>query len=199
MEGMNAPMGSFGNFQRSPKAVMTVDKGLKETLPGLYEAHIKLKNSGTYDVAFLLDNPKITHCFTVSIESDPKIQSARKGKIEMKLLSPGKEVTVGQPLEVRVRLKNSLTGKPKSGVKDLGVQAVLAPGIWQHKVLAESKNDGEYIARFSFPKPGVYMISFESRSLNIAINKWYPLMFKASMVKKAGGVLAKPGKSTESK
>ena len=199
MEGMNAPMGSFGNFQRSPKAVMTVDKGLKETLPGLYEANIKLNNSGTYDVAFLLDNPKITHCFTVSIESDPKIKSARKGKIEMELLSPGKEVTVGQPLEVRVRLKDSLTGKPRSGVKDLGVQAVLAPGIWQNKVLAESKNDGEYIARFSFPKPGVYMVSFESRSLNLAINKWYPLMFRASMIKKAEGVLAKPGKSAENK
>jgi YVTN family beta-propeller protein len=199
MEGMNAPMGSFGNFQRSPKAVMTVDKGLKETSPGLYEAHVKLKNPGTYDVAFLLDNPKITHCFTLSVADDPAIQAKKKGKLKMELVSPGKKVTAGQPLEVRVRLKDSLTGKPRSGVKDLQAQAILAPGIWQRKVLTESGENGEYIARFSFPTPGIYMVSFESRSLNVPLNNWYPLIFKATMVKKAEGTLANPGKPIEKK
>lgn len=197
MEGMNAPSGSFRNFQRQPKAVMTVDKGLKETSPGLYEAHIKLKNPGTYDVAFLLDNPRITHCFTLSVANDPTIQVKKKGKVQMELISPGKNVTAGEPIEVRVRLKDSLTGKPKSGVKDLRVQAVLAPGIWQKKVLAESKKNGEYIARFSFPRPGVYLVSFESSSLNVALNKWYPLTFRAKMAKKADHAPDNSGGSSE--
>jgi YVTN family beta-propeller protein len=199
MEGMNAPMGSFQNFQRSPKAVMTVDKGLKETLPGLYEAHVKLKNPGTYDVAFLMDNPKITHCFTVSVADDPTIQAKKKGKILMELVSPGKNVTAGELIEVRIRLKDSLTGKPKSGVKDLRVQAVLAPGIWQKKVLAESRKNGEYIARFSFPRPGIYLVSFKSLSLNVPLNKWYPLTFRAKMAKKVDHAPDNSGGSSEKK
>ena len=199
MEGMNAPSGSFGNFQRQPKAVMTVDKGLKETSPGLYEAHVKLKTPGTYDVAFLLDNPKLTHCFTVSVADDPANRAKMMGEIQMELVSPGKNVIAGQQIEVRVRLKDNLTGEPKSGVKDLRVQAVLAPGIWQKKVLAESRKNGEYIARFSFPRPGVYLVSFESSSLNVPLNKWYPLTFRAKMLKKVDPAPVKSGGSSEKK
>jgi hypothetical protein len=117
----------------------------------------------------------------------------------MELVSPGKNVTAGELVEIRVRLKDSLTGEPKSGVKDLRVQAVLAPGIWQKKVRAESLENGEYIARFSFPRPGVYLVSFESSSLNVALNKWYPLTFRAKMAKKADHTPDNSGGSSEKK
>jgi YVTN family beta-propeller protein len=183
MEGMNAPMGSFGNFRRRPKAIMTVDKGLKETSPGSYEAFMNLSKPGTYDVAFLLDNPKVTHCFSITVEDDPKIRSAKRGKLQIKMLSPGREVAVGQPFELRVRLQDSVTGKPRKGVKDLLGNASIASGIWQDKVLAQPVKDGEYILKFMLPRPGPYWVTFESRSLNLPVHKGRPLFIQAKTLK----------------
>jgi len=199
MEGMNAPMGSFGNFQRRPKAVMTIDKGLKETSPGFYEAHVKFKNPGDYDVAFLLDNPKTTHCFTLSVDEDPVIRAKIRGEVQLELIGPGEYVNAGETIEVKFRLKDSLSGNPKTGVKDMQLLALHSAGIWQNKVRAESKKNGEYTAQFSFPTPGIYMIAFESRSLNIPLHKWKPLMFKASMLKKTDRAPVKSGGSPEKK
>src|SRR6185503_20448874 len=60
-EGMAAPMGSFQNYRRQPRAVMVVDRSLRETTAGVYTTTTKLPKSGVYDVAFLLDSPRITH------------------------------------------------------------------------------------------------------------------------------------------
>src|SRR6185295_7923469 len=62
-EGMAAPMGSFQNYRRRPRAVMVVDRSLREVTSGVYTTTTKLPKSGVYDVAFLLDSPRITHCF----------------------------------------------------------------------------------------------------------------------------------------
>ncbi len=79
------------------------------------------------------------------------------------------------------------------------MQAVLAPGILQKKVRAESLENGEYIARFSFPRPGIYLVSFESLSLNVSLNKWFPLTFRAKMANKADPVPVKSGGSSGKK
>src|SRR5262249_23025301 len=61
-EGMAAPMGSFQNYGRDPRAVLVVDRSLRETIPGVYATTAPMAKSGTYDVAFLLDSPRIVHC-----------------------------------------------------------------------------------------------------------------------------------------
>ena len=58
-EGMAAPMGSFQNYRRNPRAVMVVDRSLREVTSGVYSTTTKLPKSGIYDVAFLLDSPRI--------------------------------------------------------------------------------------------------------------------------------------------
>ncbi len=62
-EGMAAPMGNFQNYRREPLAVMVVDRSLREIKPGIYSTTIKLPASGRYDVAFLNDSPRVSHCF----------------------------------------------------------------------------------------------------------------------------------------
>lgn len=68
-EGMAAPMGRFSNYSREPRAVLVVDRSLKERSPGVYETTAKLRRPGVYDVAFFLDSPRIVHCFEVKVAS----------------------------------------------------------------------------------------------------------------------------------
>lgn len=179
MEGMNAPMGNFGNFQRRPKAVLTIDRGLQETSPGVYEAFVTLDKPGSYDVAFLLDSPQITHCFSAKVEVDPVRAGQRKQGVKLEFLTQDHSLSVGQPTEVRVKLIDLATGKPKTGVEDLRVLAFSAPGTWQKRVWAKPVSDGEYAINLSVPKPGVYYIFFKSASLAVPYRKWPHLVVKA--------------------
>src|SRR6185436_9098534 len=72
-EGMAAPMGSFQNYRRKPRGVMVVDRSLRETTSGVYTTTTKLPKSGIYDVAFLLDSPRLTHCFSAEAKPNPDV------------------------------------------------------------------------------------------------------------------------------
>jgi hypothetical protein len=71
-EGMAAPMGQLDNGGRSPRAVLAIDRSLREIdAPGSYETVVPLPEAGTYDVVFFLDSPHIVHCFPMRIASPP--------------------------------------------------------------------------------------------------------------------------------
>ena len=80
MEGMNAPMGSYGGYGHSVVAATVVDRSLKEIAPGTYGGKVRLPMAGRYDVAFLLDNPRVLHCFSADAVANP---AARKGLGEL--------------------------------------------------------------------------------------------------------------------
>ena len=55
-EGMAAPMGSFSNYGCQPRAVLVVDRSLRERgSPGVYETTVRLRKPGEYDVVFFLE------------------------------------------------------------------------------------------------------------------------------------------------
>lgn len=68
-EGMAAPMGEFSNYGHQPRAVLVVDRSLKERAPGRYETHTVLRRAGEYDLAMFIDSPRIVHCFPLRIET----------------------------------------------------------------------------------------------------------------------------------
>src|SRR6185503_2958391 len=51
-EGMAAPMGSFQNYKRDPRALLVMDNSLRETARGVYSTTARLNSPGQYDVAF---------------------------------------------------------------------------------------------------------------------------------------------------
>ena len=73
MEGMNAPMGSFGGYGHAARAVAVVDRSLKEVEPGVYSGKVRVPAAGQYDVAFLLDNPRMLHCFSTEAKENPAL------------------------------------------------------------------------------------------------------------------------------
>jgi YVTN family beta-propeller protein len=163
MEGMNAPMGSFGSYGHRPVAVTVADRSLKEIEPGVYSARLRIPAAGKYDVAFLLDNPRVLHCFAAEAAANPTAQ--RTGAAVQWIdwtgrLPPGESV-------LRLRLADAATGAPKPGVGDLKVAYYAVPGDHRTESDARDLGDGTYEVRLRLGKTGLWYLFVGSRSLQM--------------------------------
>jgi DNA-binding beta-propeller fold protein YncE len=183
MEGMLAPMGSFQTYGNEPRAVLVVNRSLRETAPGVYSTTFKLPDSGTYDIAFLLDSPRMHHCFETTVKSNPAF--VKKGLLPLKLefLTEVTKLTVGEPVRLRLKATNPKTDQPREGLKDLRVLYLLLPGLVQKRVMAEPVGGGIYEVEIMAPRPGNYNVLFDCQSLNVHYNQLPRLLLQAT----AGG------------
>jgi len=164
-EGMAAPMGSFTNYGRQPRAVLAVDRSLKERTPGSYETVARLRRPGRHMLAFYLDSPLLVHCFDVTVEAQ-KHESDLHAKVEYLLDRPN--AIVGEAFPLRIRLSDPVSGAPASGLTDVRVLAYKSPGTRQHRFWADQLEPGVYGVEFEPPEAGSYYVFVESRSLKLA-------------------------------
>jgi hypothetical protein len=178
-EGMAAPMGSFQNYRRDPKAVLVLDNSLVETEQGVYSTVLKLPESGEYDVAFLLDSPRVVNCFNIKVVADPN--RPKETEVSLKIEPLWKETTarVGNSFNLRFRATYSGPVKANEKLEDIGVLVFLAPGVWQQRQLAKPLGGGVYEISFVPPQPGIYYIYFQCPSLDIRFNQIRPLTIQA--------------------
>jgi YVTN family beta-propeller protein len=176
-EGMAAPMGSFQNYQRIPKALLVLDNGLRETKRGLYSTTIRLDAPGYYDAVFLLDSPRAIHCFGFAVDQNPALPKPIATALKVQQLTNESPV-VGQSYKLRFKLIDGVTGEPKSNLNDLGVLVYLAPGIWQHRAAATPVGDGVYEISFVPPQPGVYYVHFRIPSMDVPFSQITPLVLE---------------------
>ncbi|HZN06905.1 MAG TPA: YncE family protein [Pyrinomonadaceae bacterium] len=179
-EGMAAPMGNFQNYRREPLAVMVVDRSLREIKPGVYSTTIKLPSSGRYDVAFLNDSPRVSHCFEISAEANSALKE--KAPVALQIEHQVKQMTlaVGKEFTFRFKLIETATGQGKSDLKDVRVLTFLSPGIWQRRDIATSVGDGVYELKINVPQTGVYMLFVESSSMGVRFIDLPYLMLQAT-------------------
>jgi len=171
MEGMAAPVGNFSNFGREPRAVLIVDRSFREQAPGVYKTVGKIGGPGLYDVLFLLDSPRITHCFQVTVEPDPDSEAkANQPAVRIESLQKDNRVSAGQAARLAFRFSDRRTGELRTGVLDVQVLVFLAPGVWQTRGIAREISRGIYSMEFVPPKPGIYYIHLESESLGLPLN-----------------------------
>ncbi|HEX6185902.1 MAG TPA: YncE family protein [Pyrinomonadaceae bacterium] len=167
-EGMAAPMGNLQNYRRDPRAVMVVDRSLREVKPGVYQTTIKLPASGIYDVPFLLDSPRIAHCFEAGAKPNPAVKRDTEVALRIEYLNKERELRVGASYRLRFRLVETATGKPKDGLKDVQVLLFLGPGVWQWRDFAQPVGAGTYELDLEVPESGLYTVFVESRSMGVA-------------------------------
>jgi len=177
MEGMAAPMGNFRAARRSPKAVMVLDRSLRESEPGVFTIRTRIPAPGTYDVAFFLDAPRVVHCFDLAVKGEPR--PASRGRFTVETILEKKPIVVGEELEVRFRLRDSGTSEPRRDAADVRALAFLTPGTWQQRFAAEPAEDGTYRVKLPVPKAGIYYVFLESDSLQLKVNAARPLIFEA--------------------
>lgn len=179
-EGMAAPMGSFTNYKREPRAVIAVDRSLKERSPGVYQTTVKLNQAGLYNLAFLMNSPRIVHCFSVRVEPNPEIVAVKdSGDVRIEPLIKDRVVRVGEKIRLQFKLIDTGTKRPKLGLKDLGALIFLAPGIWQNRPGAKEVEKGIYEIEFQPPQSGVYYVYLEAPSLGLKMDNPQYLILQA--------------------
>lgn len=158
-EGMAAPMGSFANGGRRPRAVLAADRGLRETAPGVYAGSARLPAGGIFDVGFLLDSPRVVRCFEAKVS--PDLRRAPPPATVVPLFAQ-QRIALGAPLRMRFG-----TGGAPRQIADLEVMVLLASGRWHRIERALPLGDGTYEATARPPRPGLYYVRWRSASLGL--------------------------------
>ena len=179
-EGMAAPMGNFTNYKREPRAVLVVDRSLRDHgTPGVYETVAHLRKPGPFDVVFFLDTPRIVNCFPIDVAPDPVLAEERaRRQTQVELLAPEPVITAGARTTLRVRLTNQSTRLPCIGLNDL-VVVVFSPSGWQTRPVGQDEGDGVYSVEFVPPGPGAYYVSIGCESIGLARNHADPIILQA--------------------
>ena len=169
-EGMAAPMGHFKNYGRQPRAVLVIDRSLRDrSSSGVYQTVARLRRPGRYDVVFLLNTPRLVHCFELTVAVDPALEQRRQaGAIAVEPLDVEHHITVGIPVRVQFRLTNPYTRTPETNGADVTI-LVLTPGGWHRRQLATHRGEGVYAAEFELPRAGIYYAHVGSRALGLSL------------------------------
>ena len=169
MEGMNAPMGSFGGYGHAARAVAVVDRSLKEVEPGIYTGKVRIPVAGRYDVAFLLDNPRILHCFAAEARENPLLH--RDGHFLMaEYLDLPLRVPRGAVVPIRFRLLDVRSRLPRTGLRDVQVLLHASPGGPRGEVVATEVADGVYEARIVPGQTGIHYLFLSIPSQKVKPN-----------------------------
>ncbi|MFP3678049.1 YncE family protein [Pseudomonas sp. SIMBA_041] len=163
-EGMNAPMSGYPNRGQVARAAMVIDRSLREVEPGLYSARIKLPSAGRFDVAFLLNQPNIIHCFTALVEPDPSI-AQHPGVPQVEFMLDKSTATLGSPYVVRFRIVQGQQQTRRSGVKDVQVRYFRAPTSRVQEVAALDVGNGIYEAPVTLDQNGAWYLHVRAASL----------------------------------
>ena len=174
-EGMAAPMGSFQNYKRDPRALLVLDNSLRERQRGVYTSTVRLTTPGEYDVVFLLDSPRVINCFRMSVADNPALPKQSETSVKIDPLVKQAVANAGERFTLRFKVLDAKSGSSKSDLQDVTVLAFLAPGIWQQREPAKPTAGGVYEMSFVPPEPGVYYIFFQSPSLGLEFNQSTPL------------------------
>jgi len=166
-EGLSAPMGTFSNYHREPRAVLALDRGLRERVhPGVYQTVARLERAGKFDLVFFLDQPRIVHAFLFEVRPNPAREAARnRGKIDIEsLVLP--RVEAGKRFRPLFQLTDHVTKALKTGLTNVELLMFRADTSWHEWRIAQEVAPGVYGADFVPPQAGVYevFVSCESTS-----------------------------------
>lgn len=169
VEGMMAPLGTINNYKRRPRALLLINRSLKEISPGVYSTPIKLSGAGLFDVPFLLDQPRAHNCFQLEVAQSTDVEKKSPGaSITVEALFKDKRFKPQDAIPLRFKIIDSQTKQPVIGLDDVQVLVFEPPGIWQQRQWAKGVGGGIYEVTQTFPRAALYhvMLRVTSRGVN---------------------------------
>lgn len=170
-EGMMAPMGTFSNYKRMPRALMILDRGLTETETGVYTAHVKLTKGGRFDVPVLIDQPRLVNCFQVTVAEQPGDKKLATGaSVQIEAQFDERDIRVNKSAILKFKIIDSASKAPVNGLGDVQALVFEPPGVWQQRHGVKELGNGIYALDQSFPHAGVFnvMLAIPSRGVHYA-------------------------------
>ena len=164
-EGMNAPMSGYNNRGHQARAAIVIDRSLRELAPGVYGSTVKLPAAGTFDVAFLLNQPQIIHCFSTEVAAVP--QSSLHKRAHAEFIGADQLARQHSPYLARVRILGE-DGQPRTGLSDLTLRYFLAPSSLPRNVQLVDMGEGVYQAALELAEAGAWYLHVQSPSLGRA-------------------------------
>jgi len=165
MEGMNAPMTGYPNRGHAARGATVIDRSLREVEPGVFGSRVRLPASGKFDVAFILDQPRVLHCFSAEVQPNPDLE--RRHAAVHAAFELGGPVAAKTPVPVRVRLTRGREARPQTGLSDVALRYFLAPTSPARDVPAREVGDGVYEAVLDVPEAGAYYLHVGAPSLQL--------------------------------
>jgi DNA-binding beta-propeller fold protein YncE len=167
MPGMNAAMGGFQTYGRSPRAVTVVDQGLVESASGTFEADFTAREPGTYDLAVLLDSTTV-QCFTFRVKAGDGGASAVGVPNTLEVVEAPARLEGGTPAEVLLRITDE-DGSPVTGLSDVQALALHESGSADARATALPDDEGLYRLELTPPLPGPYevLLAVPSQGLSL--------------------------------
>jgi DNA-binding beta-propeller fold protein YncE len=180
-EGMAAAKGEFSNYGRLPRAVLPVDRTLRERSErGVYETVLRLGEAGSYEVVFALSSPRIVKGFQLDVQPNLEIERQRKtGKLVALAGMKDRVVKVGQTVGIDFKIADELSKLPKTKLENLTVLAYLAPGVWQKRLAPRETAEGIYSVAFNPPRPGIYYVQLLQGRDAVPLQDGQQLIFEA--------------------
>lgn len=172
-EGLSAPMGTFSNYKRTPRALLVLDRSLRERgSPGVLDTTARLARPGEFDVVFVLDQPRIVHAFRFRVRTDPALEAARtRGKVDVRTLVASPRAAAGKAFQPLFSITERAGGKPRSGLEDVEILMYRVGGGWQERRPAREVAPGVYGASFTPGGAGVYDVCIACPSADLALNE----------------------------
>lgn len=178
-EGMAAPMGTFGNAGKEPRALLVFDRTLRETAPGTYTTTVRLGRPGTYDFALLIDAPRVVACLDLAVAPNPELEAKRRPPLLIEPVTVPKSVRAGETVSIRVRVLDGTTKQPRNDLQDVIALVSLAPGVWQERHVLTPASGGEYTFEFASPSAGMYFVYLECPSAGLRFRQPNVLIIEA--------------------
>jgi YVTN family beta-propeller protein len=160
-EGMMAATGTLSNYNRIPRGLLVLDRGLRETARGEFQATVRLPVEGRLDVPLFINQPRMVACFQIDVQNAiSATKSMNTAAISIQPLFGARTLAPGISSTLAFKLQDSVTAEPLISGRDLDVLVVKAPGLWQHRSIARSLGGGVYELTLTFPDAGQYNFLF---------------------------------------
>jgi YVTN family beta-propeller protein len=194
-EGMAAPMGSFQNYSRQPRAVLAVDRSLRPAGPGRYSTTFLLGPAGRRDLTLLVNSPRMVECFPFTIEANPDKPDTRSPVVAT-ALQPNSKIAPGHEVNLRFRLSRTADESLLTGLSDVRIVTFLSPGVNRRALPATEVEPGVYQTRFTPSEEGIYFVFVESTSAGLKVEKSPATVIDTTEVPAASAPVAASAPST---
>ncbi|XXT22644.1 YncE family protein [Sorangium sp. So ce429] len=187
VEGMMAPIGTFSNYGREPRAVLVEDRSLEEVRPGVYATTARLGAEGLHDVALLLDRPRAAVCLEATVAparcpegapyaGEDGCDSPAPGITLEPLFEPDLRLEAGAPATLRFRA-TAKAAAPALDAKEMEIMIVRFPAGYRWNGAPRPEGDGVFSVAFTPPEPGEYrfLAAAPQRGLPLGALSFVPL------------------------